>query len=122
MRSSLAHFLTIVGLLCASSAEAATYYVRTGGNDSADGRSHATAWASLNKVNGYSFAAGDRVLFHEGDRWVGQLTVDWAGTASQRAVVGAYYLDGSTRCGATVPLGRSSTARTAYRQDGTIRS
>jgi hypothetical protein len=47
-------------------------------------------------VNGYSFAAGDSVLFREGDRWVGQLTVDWAGTASQRAIVGAYYLDGST--------------------------
>ena len=50
----------------------------------------------MSKVNNYAFAAGDRVLFHEGHRWVGQLTVDWAGTASERAVVGAYYLDGST--------------------------
>jgi hypothetical protein len=96
MRLSLAHLLTIVGLVCASSAEAATYYVRNGGSDSADGRSHATAWATLNKVNGYSFAAGDRVLFHEGHRWVGQLTVDWAGTSSARAVVGAYYVDSNT--------------------------
>jgi parallel beta-helix repeat protein len=96
MRLSLAHLLTIVGLVCASSAEAATYYVRNGGSDSADGRSHATAWASLSRVNGYSFAAGDRVLFHEGHRWVGLLTVDWAGTSSQRAVVGAYYLDSNT--------------------------
>lgn len=96
MRLRLAYLLPIAGLLCATSAEAATYYVRAGGSDSADGRSHATAWASLSKVNGYSFAAGDSVLFHEGDRWVGQLTVDWAGTASARAVVGAYYLDGST--------------------------
>src|SRR5687768_10696816 len=96
MRFSLAHLLTIVGLMCASSAEAAIYYVRNGGSDSADGRSHGTAWASLSKVNGYSFAAGDRVLFHEGHRWVGELTVDWAGTSSERAVVGAYYLDGST--------------------------
>jgi hypothetical protein len=96
MRLSLAHLLTIVGLVCASSAEAATYYVRNGGSDSADGRSHATAWASLSKVNGHSFAAGDRVLFHEGHRWVGQLTVDWAGTSSARAVVGAYYVDANT--------------------------
>jgi hypothetical protein len=96
MRLRLAHILSIAGLLCASSSEAATYYVRNGGNDSADGKSHATAWASLGKVNGYSFAAGDRVLFLEGNRWAGQLTVDWAGTASERAVVGAYYLDGST--------------------------
>src|SRR5690348_2065855 len=96
MRLHLAHLLPIVGLLWISSAEAATYYVRNGGNDSADGTSDATAWASLSKVNGYSFAAGDRVLFREGDRWVGQLTVDWSGTSSERAVVGAYYLDGST--------------------------
>src|SRR5262245_51168903 len=96
MRSYLAHLLPIAGLVCAGSAEAATYYVRNGGSASADGRSHATAWASLNKVNSYSFAAGDSVLFLEGNRWVGQLTVDWAGTASERAVVGAYYLDGST--------------------------
>jgi hypothetical protein len=94
MRLSLA-LLTIVGL-GASSAEAATYYVRNGGSDSADGRSHATAWASLSKVNGYSFAAGDRVLLHEGHRWVGELTVDWAGTSSERAVVGAYYLNSNT--------------------------
>jgi Right handed beta helix region len=95
MRLSLV-LLPILGVICASSADAATYYVRNGGNDSADGRSHATAWASLSKVNSYSFAAGDRVFFHEGHRWVGSLGIDWPGTAAERAVVGAYYLDGST--------------------------
>ena len=58
MRFHLAHFLPLAGLLCATSVEAATYYVRNGGDDSADGKSHATAWASLSKVNNYSFAAG----------------------------------------------------------------
>jgi hypothetical protein len=96
MRFHLALFLPLAGLLCATSAEAATYYVRNGGSDSADGKSHATAWASLSKVNNYSFAAGDQVLFLEGNRWAGQLTVDWPGSATERAVVGAYYLDGST--------------------------
>lgn len=97
MRLYFAHLLLfVVGSLGAWSADAATYYVRNGGNDSADGKSHATAWASLSKVNGFSFAAGDHVLFHEGDRWVGMLTVDWAGTTTARAVVGSYYLDGST--------------------------
>jgi hypothetical protein len=80
----------------AGTGEAATYYVRNGGNDSADGRSHTTAWASLNKVNSYVFAAGDAVLLHEGHRFVGQVTVDWAGTSSTRSMLGAYYLDGST--------------------------
>jgi parallel beta-helix repeat protein len=88
--------LPALALIWVGSSEAATYYVRNGGNDSADGRTHATAWASLNKVNSYAFAAGDSVLLQEGSRFVGQLRVDWAGTATQRAVVGAYYLDGST--------------------------
>lgn len=96
MRLRFAHLLSIFAFCCAASSEAATYYVRNGGSDSADGRSHATAWASLNKVNSYSFAAGDQVLLHEGDRWVGTLEVHWAGTSTAHAVVGSYYLDGST--------------------------
>jgi hypothetical protein len=28
-----------------------TYYVKTGGNDNADGKSPANAWASISKVN-----------------------------------------------------------------------
>jgi hypothetical protein len=90
MRLRLAHVLPAFAFLYATAGEAATYYVRNGGNDSADGRSHGTAWASLSKVNNYSFAQGDQVLLYEGNRWVGQVTVDWSGT------LGAYYLDGST--------------------------
>ena len=96
MQLRLAHLLPTFALLYATAGEAATYYVRNGGNDSADGRSHGTAWASLNKVNSFSFAAGDQVFLYEGHRWVGQVTVDWGGTSSAPAVLGAYYLDGST--------------------------
>ncbi len=80
-------------LLGAQPAAAATYYVRNGGNDSADGASHATAWATLAHVNAAPLASGDRVLFHEGDRFAGQLKVHWGGTASQTAVVGSYYVE-----------------------------
>lgn len=96
MQLCLRKIIPMLAFAWAGTGEAATYYVRNGGNDSADGRSHATAWASLGKVNGYSFAAGDVVLLHEGDRFVGQVTVDWAGTSSARSVLGAYYVDGST--------------------------
>src|SRR5687767_15798184 len=97
MQLRLGHLLPTFALLYATAGEAATYYVRNGGNDSADGRTHATAWASLNKVNRHAFAAGDSVLLQEGSRFVDQrLRVDWGGTATQRAVIGAYYLDGST--------------------------
>lgn len=96
MQLRLAHLLSLVAFLWGTASEAATYYVRNGGNDSADGRSHATAWASLNKVNSHSFAPGDEVLLHEGHRWVGRVTVDWPGTSSAPAVLGSYYLDGDT--------------------------
>ena len=96
MQLRLTRILPLLAFAWAGTGEAATYYVRTGGDDSADGLSHATAWASLSKVNSYGFAAGDVVLLHEGDRFVGQVTVDWAGSSSARSVLGAYYLDGST--------------------------
>jgi hypothetical protein len=96
MQSWFNKLLPALALACTGSAEAATYYVRNGGSDTADGRSHSTAWATLGRVNSFNFATGDVVLLHEGHRFVGQVTVDWAGTASARAVLGAYYLDGST--------------------------
>jgi hypothetical protein len=88
------HCCLLLTLVFSASAGAATFYVRNGGDDSADGRSPATAWATLNKVNAYSFSAGDSVLLHEGDTRNNQvLSIDWSGTSSQRAVIGAYYMD-----------------------------
>jgi hypothetical protein len=83
-------------LLAAGAGEAATYYVRNGGNDSADGRTHDSAWASISKVNKTSFQSGDAVLFYENNTFTGQLTIDWGGTSSQPAVVGSYYLSNGT--------------------------
>jgi hypothetical protein len=76
--------------------QAATYYVRNDGNDRASGTSHAAAWATLDKVNRQSLKSGDVVLFREGDRWQGRLAVDWSGTASAYATVGAYYVENET--------------------------
>lgn len=95
MRSVLVLCLVALSLLAASAADAATYYVRVGGNDAADGRSHATAWATLSKVNNQTFATSDIVLFHEGDTFSGVLTVDWGGTSTQPAIVGAYFINAS---------------------------
>jgi parallel beta helix pectate lyase-like protein len=96
MHPAIKTILPMLAFAWAGAGEAATYYVRNGGDDSADGRSPGTAWASLGKVNSYGFAAGDVVLLEEGSRFVGTVTVDWAGTSSARSVLGAYYLDGST--------------------------
>jgi len=82
-----------LALFVAASCQAATYYVRNDGNDRASGQSDAAAWATLEKVNRQSFKPGDVVLFREGDRWEGRLAVDWSGTDSSYATVGAYYVE-----------------------------
>jgi parallel beta-helix repeat protein len=86
-------------MVLASIGRAATYYVHNDGNDSANGTSHDSAWASLDKVNDYSFAPGDSVLFLEGGHWEGQLRVNSPGTAAKPTVIGAYFL----RNGAATP-------------------
>jgi parallel beta helix pectate lyase-like protein len=86
----LAGFLALV---VATNCSAATYYVSNDGNDRASGTSGAEAWATLEKVNRQPFEQGDVVLFREGDRWQGKLAVDWSGTASAYATVGAYHVE-----------------------------
>lgn len=71
----------------------ANYYVKNGGNDSADGLSDANAWATISKVNGFSFSTGSCVYFKRGDTWreFPHLIIDWNGTsASSPAIIGAY--------------------------------
>ncbi|HZL95752.1 MAG TPA: right-handed parallel beta-helix repeat-containing protein, partial [Vicinamibacterales bacterium] len=87
-------------LAAAATSQAATYYVRNGGDDGKDGLSHGSAWATLDKVNRHAFLPSDRVFFLDGDRWVGQLRINWPGTATNPAIVGTYYLvDGAPRRG-----------------------
>lgn len=69
----LKSFIIVLILLLACNASAATYYVKTGGNDSAAGTSDATAWAHCPGMAGWTGSAtltsGDKVYFHEGDTW-----------------------------------------------------
>jgi hypothetical protein len=84
-------------LLLTATAQAATYYVKATGNDGGSGLSDAQAWKTISKVNGFSFKAGDDVYFRCGDTWTGQFIINWSGTGeSNRAVVGAYYMNGGT--------------------------
>jgi hypothetical protein len=69
----------------------AAYYVdASAGNDINEGRSPSTAWLSIAKVNGSTFAAGAQVLFKRGDVWREQLTIPSSGSASNPIVFGAY--------------------------------
>ena len=89
----IAALLALLALLVATSSQAATYFVSNDGSDRANGTSDAAAWATLDRVNRQTFASGDKVLFREGDRWQGRLAVDWSGTASAYATVGAYHVE-----------------------------
>lgn len=52
-----------------------TYYMAADGNDAATGKTTATAWKTLNKVNSQVFNTGDSILFRKGDTFNGKLLV-----------------------------------------------
>jgi hypothetical protein len=81
---------------CINSSLSATYYVdATNGNDSNTGRSHLQAWRTLGKVNSSVSGIGDDVYLLCGETWnKQQITVDWAGTQSDKVTIGSYYMDG----------------------------
>ena len=48
---------------------ATKYYVKNGGNNLADGKSDENAWATIAKVNTFTFQPGDSVCFKRGSVW-----------------------------------------------------
>jgi hypothetical protein len=104
-RSLLAGLAAIVGGLPAQAANpvskvvapipsrtGTTFYVSAAGNDNNDGRTPATAWATLAKVNATTFNRGEQVLFNGGDTFVGQLlpSVPNAPSTGGPVVYGSY--------------------------------
>lgn len=79
------------GTLPGGSVAGRAYYVdASAGKDSNDGRSPATAWRTISKVNGQSFAAGDQILFKRGEVWREQLRNSSGGVAGRPIIYGAY--------------------------------
>jgi uncharacterized repeat protein (TIGR02543 family) len=80
-------------MLLAVIAGAADYYVSPSGSDTNAGTSTAAPWKTVAKVNGRSFAAGDRVYFQGGQVFSDaglQLYSDESGTAGNPIVIGSY--------------------------------
>jgi hypothetical protein len=70
---------------------AATFYVdAAGGVDTNDGLSTATAWKTVAKVNGSTFAAGDQILFKRGGVWNESLVPPSSGASGNPIVFDAY--------------------------------
>lgn len=68
--------------------EGTAYYVSNNGNDSNDGLTPETAWATITKVNSAALNYGDGVYFERGGTWRGQL---WA----QNGVIYSAYGEGA---------------------------
>jgi len=72
---------------------AQNYYIKSDGNDNADGTTDATAWKTLAKANKYPFKSGDDIYLRAGDKWdKQQLKIFASGTHENRTVVDSYYM------------------------------
>jgi hypothetical protein len=75
----------------AAPAGARTYYLDcASGSDSAAGNAPASAWRSLEKVSGSTFAPGDSILLRRGTRCSGALWPKGSGAAGRPIRLGAY--------------------------------
>ena len=87
---------TLLGILCfiviGQTAFGTKYYVSSSSGVDAgrDGKSPATAWKTLAKINSTVFVPGDTILLCKGDTWRELLTVPSSGTASSYIVFGNY--------------------------------
>jgi hypothetical protein len=68
------------------------YYISNSGDDTKDGRTPATAWRTITKLNN-SWAIinpGDNIFFERGGTFTGTITPTKSGTATSRITIGAY--------------------------------
>jgi hypothetical protein len=80
--------LTAFSLFVPACLRATTYYVDSQqGDDSARGTSPSTPWKTLEKVNETHYRPGDRILFHRGSRWQGQLSLSSSGAEGAPIVI-----------------------------------
>src|SRR5947209_7096517 len=82
--------VTILAVPSAEASGGTTYYVSTSGSDSNSGTSTGSPWRSLAKVNGTTFAPGDRILFQAGGAWTGQLWPKGSGASGSPITIGDY--------------------------------
>lgn len=91
VRTKLAIALMTSLIFPAVALHASTYYVDAQtGNDSNLGTSPSSPWQTLQKVNASRFKAGDRLMFHAGSRWKGQLVLSSSGTETAPIMVDRY--------------------------------
>jgi hypothetical protein len=76
--------------------ERGTFFVSAAGNDANDGRSEATPWKTIGKVNSSFWAPGDRIRFRAGDKFDGNVwlhpgNLPSRGDQNNRMIVETYF-------------------------------
>lgn len=74
-----------------------TYYISSSGSDSGDGKTAATAWKTVGKVNSMTFNPGDQVLFQAGQTFSdAALIPPSSGTDGAPILFGSYFASGGS--------------------------
>jgi len=88
-------------VLFSTTLQAKTYYVSSSGNNSNNGTSTSTPWQTISKVNSFSFASGDIILFQRGNTFYGgiiakrsNLTYGAYGTGANPVITGLSTVNG----------------------------
>jgi hypothetical protein len=88
--------IAIAAQTCLS--QSVSYYVDAiAGGDGNDGRSPASAWRSLEKVNAQTFKAGDRILLKSGSVWTGSLAPKGSGSEGKPIMIDKFGGDAKPR-------------------------
>ncbi len=90
MKMRGAWWSTILFIAINSATAGQTYYVTPLGDDDLDGRTQATAWQSVSRVNGRRFAPGDVVRFQRSGVWREPLRPVSSGTLDAPVTFTAY--------------------------------
>jgi hypothetical protein len=86
------HILFLIAVLAQVGwSQSISYYIDgVGGNDTNDGKTPATAWQNLAKINATTFQPGDTLFMKSGVTWTGQLSPKGSGNASKPIVLTSY--------------------------------
>lgn len=82
--------LLLVLIIIAQNVFATDYYIANNGSDNNNGTSSSTPFKTIDKLNTLALKPGDKILFHRGDIFRGQLMIKQSGNASQPIIINAY--------------------------------
>ena len=106
---SMKKLLVVLFITFTTTLQAKNYYISAAGNDTNDGLTTSTPWKTINKVNSFSFASSDYILFRRGDTFYGgievknaNLTYDAYGTGAKPVITGLSTVTGWVNLGGNI--------------------